>query len=109
MHPSKFNGRIDPLKKPLGRRRQICEKDTHTYLQIKVLLFSLVFLLVIVQGGTMGKLVSIVTTCLVVLEQQILFLEKLAEATDHTTDRHGHDGLSQGLISKHLEKLKIGY
>ena len=42
-------------------------------------------------------------------EQQILFLEKQAEATDPTTDRHGHDGPSQGLVSKHLEKLKIGY
>ena len=62
MHPSKFNGRIDPLKKPLGRKRLICEKDTHTCLQIHVLLFALVFLLVIVQGRTMGKLVSMVTT-----------------------------------------------
>ena len=42
-------------------------------------------------------------------EQQILFLEKQAEATDPTTNRHGHDGPSQGLVSKHLEKLKIGY
>ena len=42
-------------------------------------------------------------------EQQILFLEKQAEATDPTTDRHGHDRPSQGLVSKHLEKLKIGY
>ena len=42
-------------------------------------------------------------------EQQILFLEKQAEATDPTTDHHGHDGPSQGLVSKHLEKLKIGY
>ena len=42
-------------------------------------------------------------------EQQILFLEKQAEATNPTTDRHGHDGPSQGLVSKHLEKLKIGY
>ena len=57
----------------------------------------------------MGKLVSIVTTCLVVFEQHILFLEKQAEATDLTTDRHGHYGPSQGLVSKHLEKLKIGY
>ena len=24
------------------------------------------------------------------------------------TDRHGHDGPSQGLISKHLENLKLG-
>ena len=38
-------------------------------------------------------------------EQQTSILEKLAE----TTDRHGHDGPSQGLVSKHLEKLKIGY
>ena len=41
-------------------------------------------------------------------EQQILFLEKLAEATNPTTDRHGHDGPSQGLVSKHLENLKLG-
>ena len=40
-------------------------------------------------------------------EQQILFLEKQAEATDPTTDRHGHDGPSQGLVSKHLENLKL--
>ena len=33
----------------------------------------------------------------------------MAEATDPTTDRQGHDGPSQGLVSKHLEKLKIGY
>ena len=41
-------------------------------------------------------------------EQQTLFLEKLAEATDHTTERHGHDGPSQGLVSKHFENLKLG-
>ena len=41
-------------------------------------------------------------------EQQILFLEKQAEATDPMTDRHGHDGPSQGLVSKHLENLKLG-
>ena len=41
-------------------------------------------------------------------EQQILFLEKQAEATDTTTDRHGHDGPSQDLVSKHLENLKLG-
>ena len=41
-------------------------------------------------------------------EQQILLLEKQAEATDPTTDCHGHDGPSQGLISKHLENLKLG-
>ena len=28
--------------------------------------------------------------------------------TDPTTDRHGHDGPSQGLVSKHLENLKLG-
>ena len=36
-------------------------------------------------------------------EQQTLFLEKLADATD----RHGHDGPSQGLVSKHLENLNL--
>ena len=41
-------------------------------------------------------------------EQQILFLEKQAEATDSTMDRYGHDGPSQGLVSKHLENLKLG-
>ena len=41
-------------------------------------------------------------------EQQILFLKKKAEATDPTMDRHGHDGPSQGLVSKHLENLKLG-
>ena len=37
------------VKKPLGRRRQICKKDTHTCLQIQVLFFTFVFLLVIVR------------------------------------------------------------
>ena len=41
-------------------------------------------------------------------EQQTSILEKLAEATDPTIDRHGHDGPSQGLVSKHLENLKLG-
>ena len=41
-------------------------------------------------------------------EQQILFLKKQAEATNSTTDRHGHDGPSQGLVSKHFENLKLG-
>ena len=41
-------------------------------------------------------------------EQQILFLEKQAETTEPTTERHGHDGPSQGLVSKHLENLKLG-
>ena len=27
---------------------------------------------------------------------------------DPMTDRHGHDGPSQGLVSKHLENLKLG-
>ena len=41
-------------------------------------------------------------------EQQTSILEKLAEATDPTTDCQGHDGPSQGLVSKHLENLKLG-
>ena len=28
--------------------------------------------------------------------------------TEPTTDRHGHDGPSRGLVSKHLEILKLG-
>ena len=40
-------------------------------------------------------------------EQQTSILEKLAEATDPTTDRQGHDRPSQGLVSKHLENLKL--
>ena len=28
--------------------------------------------------------------------------------TEPTTDRHGHDGPSRGLVSKHLENLKLG-
>ena len=35
-------------------------------------------------------------------------MEKQAETTEPTTDRHGHDGPSQGLVSKHLENLKLG-
>ena len=27
---------------------------------------------------------------------------------DPTMDRHGHNGPSQGLVSKHLENLKLG-
>ena len=42
-------------------------------------------------------------------EQQILFLEKQAETTEPTMDRHEHDGPSRGLVSKHLEILKNGY
>ena len=41
-------------------------------------------------------------------EQQTSILEKQAEATDQTTIRHWHDGPSQGLVSKHLENLKLG-
>ena len=41
-------------------------------------------------------------------EQHILFLEKQAEMTEPTTERHGHDGPSQGLVSKHLENMKLG-
>ena len=40
-------------------------------------------------------------------EQQILFLEKQAETTEPTTDRHEHDGPSRGLVSKYLEILKL--
>ena len=39
-------------------------------------------------------------------EQQILFLEKLTETTEPTTDRHGHDGPSRVSRSKILRILK---
>ena len=42
-------------------------------------------------------------------EQQILFLEKLAETTDPTTDHHRHDGPSRGSRSKTLRLWKTGY
>ena len=42
-------------------------------------------------------------------EQQILFLEKQAETTEPTTDRHGHDRPSRVSRSKTLRILKFGY
>ena len=41
-------------------------------------------------------------------EQQTSILEKQAETTEPTTDRHEHDGPSRRLVSKHLENLKLG-
>ena len=108
MHPSKFNGRIDQLKSPLWRRRPICKKDTHTCLQIQVLLFALVFLLVIVRGQTMGKLVSIVTTCLVVFSSRVFsgnnsLSRRIPRWTvTGTTNRRG------GLVPKHLDSKNLG-
>ena len=108
MHPSRCNGRIDPLKKPLGRRRRICEKNTHICLQILVLLFALVFLFLIVRGRTMGKLVSNVTTRLVVLSNRLQFWKNWQKRRTPrrnvmgTTDRRGC------LVPKHLENLKLG-
>ena len=108
MHPSRCNGRIDPLKKPLGRRRRTCEKNTHICLQIQVLLFALVFLYLIVRGRTMGKLVSIVTTCFVILSCRFYFWKNWQKRRTPrrnvmgTTDRRG------GLVPKSLENLKLG-
>ena len=62
-----------PVEEATWEKEAICEKDTHICLQIQVLLFPLVFLLLIVRGRTMGKLVSIVTTCLVVLNSRLQF------------------------------------
>ena len=62
----------------------------------------------------MGKLVSIVTTCLVILSSTLQFWKNWQKRRTPrrtvmgTTDRHGHDGPSQGLVSKHLENLKLG-
>ena len=54
------------------------------------------------------KFVSNVTTRLVVWSNRLQLWKKLAEATDPMTERHGHDGPPQGLVSKHLENLKLG-
>ena len=40
-------------------------------------------------------------------EQQILFLKKLAETTDPTKDRHGHDVPSRGSRFKTLRNSEI--
>ena len=56
----------------------------------------------------MGKLVSIRNDMFSRFEQQTSILEKVAEATNPMTDRQGHDGPSQGIVSKHLENLKLG-
>ena len=42
-------------------------------------------------------------------EQQILFLEKQAETTEPTMNRHRHDGPSWGSRSKTLRILTFGY
>ena len=42
-------------------------------------------------------------------EQQTSILEKLAEATDPTMERHGHDGPSRVSRPKTLRKSEIGY
>ena len=65
------------------------------------------FLLTIVRGRTMGKLVSIVTTCLVVLSSRFYFWKKQAETTEPTTERHGHDGPSRVSRPKTLRNSEI--
>ena len=42
-------------------------------------------------------------------EQQIVFLEKLAETTEPTTDRHGHDRPSRVSRFKTIIILNFGY
>ncbi|WP_218672337.1 hypothetical protein, partial [Paenibacillus sp. 32352] len=77
-------------------------KDIHTFLQIQVLFLALVFLLVIIPGQTMNKLVSIVTTCLVVLSSRFQFWKNWQKRQTPrwnvmvTTDRRGC------LVPKHL-------
>ena len=53
--------------------RLICKKDIHIFLQIQVLFLALAFLPVIVRGQTMGKFLSIVTTCLVGSSSRTIF------------------------------------
>ena len=54
----------------------------------------------------MGKLVSNVTTCLVVLSSRFYFWKKQAEMTEPTTERHGHDGPSRVSRFKTLRKTE---
>ena len=62
-----------PVEESTWEKEADMQERYHTCLQIQVLLLALVFLLVIVRGRTMGKLVSIVTTCLVVLSSGVYF------------------------------------
>ena len=62
-----------PVEESTWEKEADMREKYHICLQIQVLLFALVFLLVIVRGRTMGKLVSIVTTCLVVLSNKLQF------------------------------------
>ena len=57
----------------------------------------------------MGKLLSIVTTCLVILSSRFYFWKKLAETTEPTTDRHRHDGPTQMSRFNILRNSEIGY
>ena len=62
-----------PVEESTWEKEADMQERSHTCFLIQVLLFLLVFLLVIVRGRTMGKLVSIVTTCLVVLSSRVYF------------------------------------
>ena len=63
-----------PVEESTWEKETDMHEHTHICLQIQVLLFALVFLLVIIWGRTMSKLVSIVTTYLVVLSSGVFLV-----------------------------------
>ena len=68
----------------------------------------LFFLLVIVRGRTMGKLVSIVTTCLVVLSSRFYFWKNRLRWRNPRRNVMGTTDHRGCLVPKHLENLKLG-
>ena len=67
----KVQWRNRPIEEATWEKEADMQERYHTCLHIQVLLFALVFPLMIVWGRTMVKLVSIVTTCLVVLSSRL--------------------------------------
>ena len=91
----------------------------HTFWTSSTIISQLSFLNRLIWSCIAQDIVYIVTIFLILhyncndlfsrFEQQILFLEKLAETKDPTTDRHEHDGPSRGSRPKILRKSEIGY
>ena len=70
--------------------------------------FALVFLLMMVRGRTMGKLVSIVTTCLVVLSNKLQFWKNRLRRRTKRRSVMGRWTVA-GSRFKTLRKSEIGY
>ena len=70
--------------------------------------FALVFLLLIIRGRTMGKLVSIVTTCLVVLSSRLYFWKNWQKQRTPWRPSWARRTVA-GSRFKTLRKSEIGY